>query len=126
MDLSILKKCIHFDHINGTVINLFANGHSVLISKNTGKLKLSYYPRIRIDGKYYLTHRLAWMDYYSIQSYNLIPKCIDHINRNKSDYRIDNLKEVSIGENNKNRDNLTDVTKYGKCVYYNNSIQNIQ
>lgn len=120
MKLSILKKCVHFDHINGIATNLFSTEHNVIISN---KINLQYYPRIKIDGKNYLIHRLAWMDYYSIRTYDLLPKCIDHINRNKTDYRINNLREVSISENNKNRDKFSDVAKYGKCVYYNDIIQ---
>ena len=121
MNLSTLRKCILFDHINGIAMNLNPPEHDVLISINSNKLKC--YPSIKIDNKRFLTHRLAWMDYYSINDYYLLPKCIDHVNRNKFDYRIENLKEVSIGENNKNRDLKNDVIKYGKCVYYNDQLQ---
>lgn len=117
MNLSILKKCIKFNHEKGEVIKLETNEHTVLISKFPKNAKK--YPKIRIDGKYYLAHRLAWMDYYNIKDYSDIPKCIDHINRNKWDYSINNLRETSIGENNRNRNKKTDYLKYGRCVTYN-------
>ena len=117
MNLTILRKCIKFNHEKGEAIKLETDEHKVLISKIPKSAK--EYPKIRIDGKYYMVHRLVWMDYYNIKEYANIPKCIDHINRNKLDYSIKNLRETSIGENNKNRNRKTDYSKYGRCVSYN-------
>ncbi len=56
------------------------------------------YLRIRLDGKEYLSHRLAW--FYST---GVWPVEIDHINRNQLDNRIDNLRDVSHSVNINNR-----------------------
>lgn len=53
---------------------------------------------IRINSKRYKAHRLAWLYVHGVWP----PAEIDHINRVKTDNRIDNLKEVSHIENMRN------------------------
>tara|TARA_R100000544_G_C2213965_1_gene53513 strand:+ start:366 stop:935 length:570 start_codon:yes stop_codon:yes gene_type:complete len=57
----------------------------------------------RLDGrllnKKYLAHRIAWLIYYSEWPKNEI----DHINQDPTDNRIENLRDVTHAENNKNR-----------------------
>lgn len=57
------------------------------------------YVVIRIDGKLYKAHRLAWL-----YCYGLWPtKNLDHISQTPDDNRITNLREVDQHENNQNR-----------------------
>ena len=57
------------------------------------------YLRICINGKDYAAHRLAWLYVYGVW-----PSAeIDHINRVKTDNRIDNLTEATRTENNRNK-----------------------
>jgi hypothetical protein len=53
---------------------------------------------IRIDGCLYKAHRLAWLYVHGRWPDGLI----DHINRNPSDNRIENLREASQSENTHN------------------------
>ena len=57
----------------------------------------------RLDGKLlnkdYYTHRIAWLIYYGEWPKNQI----DHINQDPTDNRIENLRDVTNAENNKNR-----------------------
>lgn len=57
------------------------------------------YIRIGFKGKKYLAHRLAWFLYYDIWPTLLI----DHIDGNRSNNCISNLRDVSGSENNFNR-----------------------
>ena len=67
-----------------------------------GSNNRSGYLLIRIgpnkDKTWVLLHRAAWALYYGRW-----PKEIDHLNGNKTDNRIENLREVSRGENDQNR-----------------------
>lgn len=69
-------------------------------SKVAGCVNPHGYIVIGMDGVIQTAHRLAW-----IYVYGSIPrdKFIDHINRDRSDNRIENLRLVSPRENNSNR-----------------------
>lgn len=61
--------------------------------------KYQGYTYMKLDGRCYLAHRLAWL-----YVYGYIPKdCMDHINHERDDNRICNLRIVSRGENSKNK-----------------------
>jgi len=56
------------------------------------------YINIRIDNISYRAHRIIWKMFYGVEPANLI----DHINRNRSDNRICNLREANNSQNNAN------------------------
>jgi len=58
------------------------------------------YWRIKINGRSYKRSRLVWLYVHGVDSY---PRFLDHINRDRSDDRIENLKLVTHGENQSNR-----------------------
>lgn len=55
------------------------------------------YARVWVDGKFYYPHRLAWL-----LVYRECPDFIDHIDRNKMNNRIENLRAVTPSENSHN------------------------
>lgn len=57
----------------------------------------SGYTHTSINGKRYLNHRIIFLYHYGH-----LPKYIDHINQNKSDNRIENLREATFVQNLRN------------------------
>jgi len=70
------------------------------------------YVRITIDGQKYLAHRLIFMMFHGY-----IPEIIDHINGNKNDNRIENLRAATKSQNNYNtkpKNNFKNVSFYAR------------
>lgn len=55
--------------------------------------------RIQLDGILYYAHRLAWF----FVNEKWPDEQIDHINRNRDDNRIDNLREATHAQNTRNK-----------------------
>lgn len=68
------------------------------IGDNAGSCGANGYMALNIDGMKYLAHRVAWYLVYGFE-----PNCIDHINGNKLDNRIVNLRNVTKSQNGHNR-----------------------
>lgn len=74
------------------------------------------YCTIGINNKRYKAHRLAWL-----YQYGVLPAGeIDHINHNKSDNRIANLRTVTHRENGLNQPIRHDNSSGHTGVYFNN------
>lgn len=72
------------------------------------------YLALSFRNKTYRAHRVAWFLYYGVW-----PKEIDHINQNKADNRIGNIRDVSHQENGKNIkiSSLSKTGIMGVCWY---------
>lgn len=76
--------------------------------------KATGYLRIQIDGTSYLAHRLAWL-----HEYGEWPALdIDHINGEKADNRIANLREATTSQNGQNQHKAQSGNKSGVLGVY--------
>ncbi|WP_312773304.1 HNH endonuclease [Atlantibacter hermannii] len=63
-----------------------------------GHISTNGYRRIYINGKIYAANRLAWIIYYGEEPIGLV----DHINGNREDDRISNLRIATYSQNSMN------------------------
>lgn len=102
-----LKECLRYDYESGDFYWLKNTRGHYLKGKKAGCGRNGYIV-IGLDGKSYYAHRLAWL---YINGEML--KQIDHIDGNRSNNKIENLRDVSHSENchnkAKSRNNKTGV-----------------
>ncbi len=83
-----LKELLHYDNRTGIFTRKKLTNRTAIAGGVSNK---DGYNRISIKNKRFLAHRLAWL-----YEHGKFPKhTIDHINHNRSDNRISNLREVA-------------------------------
>ena len=88
----------------------------IKIDNKAGGLNQHGYYSIRINGKAYLAHRLIFL-YHNAY----LPKEIDHIDGNRENNLIKNLREVTRSQNNMNRKSHKNCSSIYKGVSWDNS-----
>jgi hypothetical protein len=95
-----LNELFIYDKYAGKFIRRVAVGRHGRYKKGqlAGTKTIHGYIIVGVDGKRYMAHRLVWL-----YMYNVWPSTdLDHINQDKSDNRIDNLREVTRSQNMQN------------------------
>lgn len=94
-----LKETLDYNHENGVFTWKVANSNRVKVGDIAGSLnKITRYQEIGYQGKLQYAHRLAWLYMYG----EFPDKFIDHINGDRSNNCISNLRVCSNGENMRN------------------------
>lgn len=92
----LLLSLFEYNPLTGQFLQLTRTSHRVKIGDVAGCLnKKIGYRQITIFYKRYYAHRLAWFYVHG----KWPAKEIDHINGNRSDNRIENLRDISHNEN---------------------------
>ena len=94
--MKLLKKRYFYDPNTG---HFYHRRDTPRGRKNSiaGTHRKDNYFNISIDGKVYLAHHLAWLYHYGTW-----PEEIDHKDRNRSNNKIDNLRDATRTQNNGN------------------------
>jgi hypothetical protein len=92
-----LLSIIDYNPETGAMVWRVSTNNRNTIGSEAGSIAKTGYRVVCIDYKQYLAHRLAW--FYVHGSW---PKEIDHINRDRSDNRMANLRLATRGQNNMN------------------------
>jgi hypothetical protein len=125
MDAEQLRCLLAFDSKTGVFVWLPRPGiaRNDRAGKKAGTLNKAGYIAILINRKSYLAHRLAWLYVYGVWP----DKNIDHIDRDRSNNAISNLRLATQAENQQNVglriDNVSGCTgvylhAYGKYEAY--------
>lgn len=101
-----------FYEINGVLFWKEDKRNNPVKDKEAGSLFKDGYRRVKIDGKLFATHRLIFLKHHGY-----FPTEVDHINNNKEDNRIENLREVTRCQNQWNRPVKQNSTTGVKGVY---------
>ncbi len=94
-----LREVLNYDATTGVFTWRTKTSRKVIVGREAGTLKPKGYLSIRIDGKPYYAHRLAWCHVYG----SWPDDEIDHINGIRHDNRISNLRQASRKQNMENR-----------------------
>lgn len=130
LDSEKLKTLVNYDHKSGEftwlprdVSRFECAAHSKTWNsrwawKRAGALRPDGYISICIEGKSYQAHRLAWLFVHGLMP----EQQIDHINMNRSDNRIINLRDVhqSINQQNRYVRKKLSALPTGVCVFKRN------
>lgn len=95
----LIRKSLRYEPATGDLFWVVQAGRAPAGSI-AGTVDKTGYRRIKLNGARLLAHRVAWF----LSFGNWPTGVIDHINRNKLDNRVENLRDVSASENSRNRE----------------------
>jgi hypothetical protein len=102
MNLALrVRELLHFDPDTGKFVwkaKSAARSNRIKVGTEAGSLGIHGYVIVGIDGKTFRAHRLAWLYVYGEWPRYII----DHINGNRADNRLSNLREASASLNASN------------------------
>jgi hypothetical protein len=94
-----LKEIFIYDAEKGIFTRINTTSSRAIKGAVAGSINSYGYLRISVDGRDYFSHRLAWL--YEFGEFP--PGLIDHINGDRKDNRISNLRQASLSQNGFNR-----------------------
>ena len=93
-----LMELFEYDKDSGVFKRLVSNGGRWKVGSIAGTTLNSDYVKISVDGLIYVAHRLAWL----YINGNMPRNDIDHINGDKRDNRLSNLRIATRSQNMQN------------------------
>lgn len=96
-----------YDPVTGIVSRIKKSGKNDVLGPVT-HIYSDGYVRCRLMGRKLVCHRVAWFLYYGVQP----PEILDHIDRDKTNNRISNLREATASLNTSNSDYCNNSTGF--------------
>lgn len=120
--LSFFEENIQYDENTGKLTWKVDRNYNAKAGDECGSFDTRGYRQVNILGKVLKAHRVAWFLHYKVWP----EQEIDHINCNKSDNRISNLRLVSRKEQIRNIRTRKDSKTQIKGVHYDKTRGNYQ
>jgi hypothetical protein len=117
LTVDLLNHLFEYDKETGNLIwkiKPSSRGHHVKAGDIAGTLKSHGYLCVGINYNSYRAHRLIFL-----MHKGYLPKTVDHINGDKLDNRIENLRAATVGQNQHNRKTNANNTSGYKGVCWN-------
>lgn len=93
-----VRELLDYDQNTGVFVWRVSRGGSAKAGTAAGTKDSHGHVQIRVDGVLHMAHRLAFL-----HATGCMPSEVDHINRERSDNRLANLRPVSRSQNGHNR-----------------------
>lgn len=110
-----IKRALTYDPATGHFVWAEKVASKVVVGRRAGRLTPSGYRRVKIYGREFAEHRLAWLFVYGVEP----PNEVDHVNGVRNDNRIFNLRLATRTENGRNVGPRPNNTLGLKGVYWN-------
>lgn len=105
----LLKELLRYEYETG-LFYWIKSGKGRKISQPAGNVSQHGYVVIVINGERYFAHRLTWLYVYGEFPQEDDEPFIDHINKNRADNRLENLRVSSAADNQKNKHRMSNNT----------------
>ena len=114
MDKSKARERFYYIPETGILTNRIGRSSRSKAGDVPGYIGRNGYQQIYVDGKIYYAHRLIWLHVHGA----FPPEQIDHINGDRTDNRIENLRAVNNQENHRNERKSKNNTSGATGVFW--------
>lgn len=106
MTIKLTQKYVRslFDYKDGNLYWKVRKAYRIKIGDLAGYVNITGYQEVIIDGKSYKAHRLIFLYHHGY-----LPKFLDHIDCNKLNNDINNLREATKSQNKMNQRKIKDI-----------------
>lgn len=118
-ELNLINKCMEYDRHTGLFTWKKPFSNKVKTGQVAGHMEKQGYWVVKIKGKRYKAHRVAM----AISGFNIDNNQVDHINGNRADNRLCNLRLVTHSKNQQNQTIPKNNTSGVIGVYWIKSIK---
>jgi len=124
-DLRILHQYYEYNPNTGELYKIKKTSRRCKVGEPVGSISSQGYLVTTFFGQRLSVHRVCYKLFHGVE-----PCIIDHINGDKTDNRVNNLRSVGYAENNRNRLNAKGVTRiksgsYRATIWVNGKNQDI-